>query len=49
MKSRNQNVGIAGMGFYFPKEIVSTRKIVDEEEIEEKAYIVSGIDYIYKP
>lgn len=49
MKSRKQNVGIAGMGFYFPNEIVNTRTIVEEEGLEEKAYTISGIDYIYKP
>lgn len=45
----NIKVGIAGMGFYFPKTKVCTKDIADEMEMSEKTYNHIGVNSIYVP
>lgn len=49
MENTNGNVGIAGMGFYFPEEKVDTRSIKEEANLEDWIYENAGINTIYKP
>lgn len=44
-----QDVGIAGMGFYYPKTRVNTKQIADEINLPDKVYNNTGIKTIFKP
>lgn len=49
MISEDIKVGIAGMGFYFPKTLVNTKELADENNLPEKVYNYIGVEKIYKP
>jgi len=49
MKKRAVNIGIAGMGFYFPKATVDTMIIAKEDNIEDRVYENTGVKRIFKP
>lgn len=49
MNNDNVKVGIAGMGFYFPKTKVYTKTIADDLEMSQKTYNHIGVNSIYVP
>ncbi|MCI8669666.1 MAG: hypothetical protein HFI34_09130 [Lachnospiraceae bacterium] len=49
MNKETVSVGIAGMGFYFPKKMADTRAIADELNMTEKAYKHIGVNRIFIP